>query len=64
MMQRASQYIESLISSLRRGVQKAETPIKKKGGGVVDGPALKVTHADVFVAECFVGWQEQVSPRP
>lgn len=33
--QRASQYIEDLIPTLRKFIQKAETPAKKKGAPVV-----------------------------
>lgn len=58
-MQRASQYLEDLIPTLRKVIQKAETPAKKKGQQP-QGPAPKVIHADIFVAERFIGWQEKV----
>ncbi|GAX85489.1 hypothetical protein CEUSTIGMA_g12905.t1 [Chlamydomonas eustigma] len=57
-MQRAAQYIEDLIPTLRRLIQKAETPAKKKGNQI-QGPAPKVVHGDIFVAERFIGWQEK-----
>lgn len=38
-MQRASQYIESLVPSLRKLIAKAETPAKKKKGAAEQPPA-------------------------
>jgi len=56
-MERAAQYIEDFIPTLRKLMQKAETPAKKKGGP--EPTPLKVVHGDIFVAERFVGWQEK-----
>lgn len=58
-LQRAAKYLEDLVPTLRKLIQKAETPAKKKGGGVPAAP-VRITRADVFIAQRFVGWQEAV----
>jgi len=58
-MQRAAQYIEDLIPSMRALKSKAEMPPRKKGAGPPPTP-VKVVHGDMFVAERFGGWQEGV----
>jgi len=55
-MQRASQYIEDMIPTLRKVIQRAETPVRKKGAA--EPPAQRVVKGTIFVAERFVGWQE------
>ncbi|KAL6757784.1 hypothetical protein V8C86DRAFT_1623510, partial [Haematococcus lacustris] len=58
-MQRAAQYIEDFIPDLRKQIQKAEAPPKKAKPGT-QVVAQQVVHADVFVAEQFIGWQQKV----
>uniref|UniRef100_A0A7S0UUZ6 leucine--tRNA ligase n=1 Tax=Polytomella parva TaxID=51329 RepID=A0A7S0UUZ6_9CHLO len=60
-MQRAAAYVEDLIPSLRKLIQKAETPIKKKGGAGNNNAAAtpKVEQCDLIIATQFVGWQEK-----
>lgn len=55
-MQTAAEYIEEIIPSLRKLIQKAEAPAKKKGPTPVS--AAKVIRADIFVSDQFKGWQE------
>eukprot|EP00882_Tetradesmus_deserticola_P006429 GHRQ01006765.1.p1 GENE.GHRQ01006765.1~~GHRQ01006765.1.p1 ORF type:complete len:1052 (+),score=503.60 GHRQ01006765.1:66-3221(+) len=57
-MQRAAQYIEDVIPSMRKLIAKAEAPPKKKKAD--EPPPPKITHGRVWVSERFVGWQEAV----
>uniref|UniRef100_A0A383W6K7 leucine--tRNA ligase n=1 Tax=Tetradesmus obliquus TaxID=3088 RepID=A0A383W6K7_TETOB len=57
-MQRAAQYIEDMIPSMRKLIAKAEAPPKKKKAD--EPPPPKITHGQVWVSERFVGWQEAV----
>eukprot|EP00879_Flechtneria_rotunda_P020422 GHRR01021486.1.p1 GENE.GHRR01021486.1~~GHRR01021486.1.p1 ORF type:complete len:246 (+),score=120.66 GHRR01021486.1:1280-2017(+) len=60
-MQRAAQYIEDIIPSMRKLIAKVEAPPKKKkGAAAVETPTPKVTHGQVWVSKKFVGWQEAV----
>lgn len=46
---------------MRKQIAKAEAPPKKKGKGPADAPPPpKITHAQIFVGERFLGWQEAV----
>eukprot|EP00884_Botryococcus_braunii_P021860 jgi/Botrbrau1/8358/Bobra.0046s0019.1 len=59
-LQRAAQYLEEQIPSLRKAIQKAETPAKPKKGAPPPPAPGKMTRADIYVAEKFGGWQEVV----
>jgi len=54
----ASEYIEDAIPAFRKAIAKAEAPPKTKKGQPAAPPPPKVTRADIYVAERFVGWQE------
>ncbi|KAG1663339.1 hypothetical protein FOA52_004101 [Chlamydomonas sp. UWO 241] len=56
-MQRAARYVEVQIAAMRKLIIKAEAPPKSKKGPT--GPAGKVIHGSVFVADKFIGWQEK-----
>ncbi|BDA46666.1 Leucine-tRNA ligase, cytoplasmic [Coccomyxa sp. Obi] len=53
----AAEYLVEEVTTLRKGIEKAEAPPKKKGGGQ-QAPPPKVVRADVYVAERYGGWQE------
>ncbi|GBF91226.1 hypothetical protein Rsub_03546 [Raphidocelis subcapitata] len=57
-LQRAAQYIESVIFHWRKLIAKAEAPPKKKKAG--DPLPPRIVRVDAFVAERFGGWQEVV----
>jgi hypothetical protein len=62
-MQRASQYIETLIPAMRKLIAKVEAPPKAKKGAAAQQQQQqqqKVTGVQVFIGERFIGWQEAV----
>lgn len=56
--------LSGLIPHMRKLIIKAEAPPKKKqkgpAGAEAPPPPPKITHAQVFVSDRFVGWQEAV----
>lgn len=57
-MQRAFEYVEGLLPTIRKQIAKVEAPAKKKNQAAQ--PQARVTHIDIVVGERFIGWQEKV----
>jgi leucyl-tRNA synthetase len=53
----AGRYLQDTVTSLRKLVQKLETPRKAKGGKAAEAPP-KVTGVSLFVKDSFTGWHQ------